>query len=140
MRLSAGERWLFLKASLMLWVVKLGLIVLPFETLRRYLDKLVRLPSGFSMSGERSADQVVWAVELAGRLMPRASTCLTQALSAQVLLLRRGYPALVHIGTVRGERGEFEAHAWVESEDEVVLGGDELERYTRLTVLGGASR
>lgn len=140
LRLPAGERWLFLKASLLLWVVKLGLIVLPFESLRRYLDKLVRLPSGFSVSGQRSADRVVWAVELAGRLMPPASTCLTQALSAQVLLLRRGYPALVHIGTVRGEGGEFEAHAWVESGGEVVLGGHELERYTTLTVLGGASR
>jgi hypothetical protein len=137
-RLPAAERRLLMKAILLLCAVKVGLELLPFRTLRRLLAKLAVLPVGLQYVEDRhSIERVVWAVELAGRLMPRTSTCLTQALTAQVFLLRRGHPALVHIGTVKGEGGELQAHAWVESRDEVVIGGHELEQYTRLAVLEG---
>jgi Transglutaminase-like superfamily len=139
MRLPASERRLLMKAILLLWVVKVGLKLLPFQILRRQLGRLVVLPLTLQGAQDpRSIERVIWAVELAGRLMSRASTCLTQALTAQVLLLRRGHPAHVHIGTLKGEGGELQAHAWVESGGEVVIGGHELERYTRLAVLEGA--
>ncbi len=110
---------------------------LRFQTLRGLLVGFTRLPLRFRKSKGCSTEEVVWAVESAGRLMPWASTCLTQALTAQVLLLRRGRPALVHIGTVKGEGGELKAHAWVESRGEVVIGGHELEQYSLLAVLEG---
>jgi len=53
-----------------------------------------------------------------------------------MLLARRGYPALVYIGVVRDDSDELQAHAWVKSEGEVVIGGFELERYTPLATLG----
>jgi hypothetical protein len=52
-----------------------------------------------------------------------------------VLLARHGHPALVRIGVVRGEGGGVQAHAWVESEGAVVIGGAELDRYTPLAGL-----
>jgi hypothetical protein len=52
-----------------------------------------------------------------------------------VLLARRGYPTFVHIGVVRGEQEQFQAHAWVVTEGKVVIGGSELERYAPLAVL-----
>ena len=42
---------------------------------------------------------------------------------------------MLHIGAVKDEEGKFLAHAWVESEGRVVIGGHELERYTRLMTL-----
>ena len=141
MRLPAAERRLLMKAILLLCAVKVGLGLLPFQTLRRLLANLAVLPVGLrDVEDPRSIERTVWAVELAGRLVPRASTCLTQALTAQVLLLRRGHPALVHIGTVKGERGEFQAHAWVESGGEVLIGGHELELYSPLAILEGERR
>ena len=141
MRLPAAERRLLMKAILLLCAVKVGLGLLPFQTLRRLLANLAVLPVGLrDVEDPRSIERIVWAVELAGRLAPRASTCLTQALTAQVLLLRRGHPALVHIGTVKGESGEFQAHAWVESGGEVLIGGHELEQYSPLAILEGERR
>ena len=137
LRVPATERWLLIKAFLLLGVIKVGLVLLPFRTLRRLLVALVGLPFGFRKPERYTAGQAVWAVELAGRLMPRASTCLTQALTAQVLLLRGNHPALLHIGAVKGEEGGLHAHAWVECGGEVVIGGHELEQYTPLVVLDG---
>jgi hypothetical protein len=56
-------------------------------------------------------------------------------MSAQALLHRYGHPAELRIGVrwVDGNRSEIEAHAWVESEGEVVVGDDEpLSEYVRL--------
>jgi hypothetical protein len=52
-----------------------------------------------------------------------------------MLLARRGYPALLHIGVVKGEQEQFQAHAWVVTEGEIVMGGSELARYAPLVVL-----
>jgi hypothetical protein len=138
--LPAVKRRCLISASLLLPAIKGCLILLRFQTLRGLLVMLTRLPLSFRKSKECSIEEVVWAVETASRLMPQASTCLTQALTAQVLLLRQGHPALVHIGTVKGEGGELRAHAWVESRGEVVVGGHELEQYSRLAILEGERR
>jgi|SRR5215210_2885631 len=138
--LPAAEQRLLISASLLLLVVKVGLVLLPFRTVRSMLAKLMGLHLGFRGVNHCPAEKIVWAVELAGHLIPRASTCLTQALTAQVLLLRRGHPALVHIGTVKGEGGELRAHAWVESGGDVVIGEYDLEQYTPLVILNGGGR
>ena len=136
--LPAAERRLLIRAVLLLCAIKLGLKLLPFRTVRHLLSGISESRLRLRKSDRCSIERVVWAVELAGRLAPRASTCLTQALTAQVLLLRRDHPALVHIGTVKAEGRTIQAHAWVESGGEVVIGGHELEQYTWLTVLEGA--
>jgi hypothetical protein len=80
--------------------------------------------------------QVVWAVTVASRYVP-AATCLTQALATQILLSRRGHPTSLRIGVGRSEAGEFQAHAWVECQGRVVIGGIKaLSRYTPLLSLG----
>ena len=137
LRLPAAERRLLVKAALLLAAIRLGLAVLPFQTLRRLLAKVAEVPAGLQGTDRSSADRITWAVEAAGRHLPGAGTCLTQALAAQVLLARRGYPALLHIGVVKGEAGQLEAHAWLESRGRIVIGGAELERFTPLVALEG---
>lgn len=139
LRLSALERRLLAKAALLLVTIRVGLSALPFPTVRRLLAAAARTPVGLRKADPSYTGNVVWAVEAAGRRLPAARTCLTQALTTQLLLARREQPALVRIGVTRGEGGKFEAHAWVECGDEVVIGGHELERYTSLVALEGES-
>lgn len=136
LRLPAAERRLLIKAALLLESIKLGMRLLPFRTLRRLLDRAAARPLGPQRASHSSVERVVWSVEAASRHTPGVKTCLTQALAAQVLLARRSCPALLHIGVAKGEeQGEFQAHAWVESEGKVVIGGPALERYVPLAVL-----
>jgi len=142
LRLSTAERQLLIKAALLLEAIKLGMRLLPFRTLRHLLARVARTPVGAWRADHSSPERVVWAVETASRHTLGVKTCLTQALAAQILLARRGRPALLHVGVAKGgEPGQFQAHAWVESEGKVVIGGSELKRYARLTVLevGGPS-
>jgi Transglutaminase-like superfamily len=139
LRLPAAERWLLAKAALLLVAIRVGLWALPFQTLRRFLATVARIPVGLREADRSSVEWVVWAVEVTGRHLPVANTCLTQALATQVLLARRGQSPLVRIGVAKGEGGKFEAHAWVECGGEVIIGGHELERYTSLVALEGRS-
>ncbi len=132
--LPAGERWLLVKAALLLGGTRLGLKLLPFRLLRRLVEALSRPTVWLPATNRFSTARIVWAVELASRYVP--ATCLSRALSAQVLLARRGYPVLLHFGAVKeGER--FLAHAWLESEGLVVIGGHVLEPYIPLGTLQG---
>lgn len=132
--LPTAERWLLVKAALLLGATKLGLKLLPFRLLRRLVGSFSRPTAWLPATARLSTARIVWAVELASRYVP--ATCLSRALSAQVLLARRGYPVLLHFGAVKeGER--FLAHAWLESEGQVVIGGHVHEPYVPLGTLEG---
>jgi len=134
-RLSIAERWLLIKAALLLGIIGLGKRLLPFRTLRWLLARAAGAPARPRCTDPHSSDTIVWAVQAASLHILGSSSCLTQALGAQVLLARRGYPALIHIGVTRREQGQFRAHAWVESEGRVLIGGTGLERFAPLAVL-----
>ncbi len=131
--LPPAERGLLVKAAILLWAIMLGLWLLPFQTFRRLLARVTQAPTGWREANQLSPDRIVWAVAVASRHMPGARTCLAQALAAQVLLARRGHPVRLRIGVAKGEGGRLEAHAWVESEGRIVIGGvGDLLRYNPL--------
>ena len=81
-------------------------------------------------------DKAIWAVELSSRYIPRA-TCLTKALAARVLLSRSGYVTELRLGVTREKSGRVSAHAWVESEGRVIIGGtDSPHRFALFPPLG----
>jgi hypothetical protein len=82
---------------------------------------------------------VAWAVSLVSRTVPGA-TCLTQALAAQVLLSWRGCGSRLGIGVARPAAGGLVAHAWLESDGMVVLGGPDIGSYTPLDLATAYSK
>lgn len=85
-------------------------------------------------AGHPKIDHVVWAVRTAGRHLFPARPCLPQALAARFLLARLGVPTDLRIGVRRGETDDLHAHAWVEFDGEVLIGGtDAPTEYRSLT-------
>lgn len=134
--LASAERLLLMWAIVLLAAIRLWLGLLPWRTLHRLL---VRLPGG-PISGKPhnlSAERIAWAVSVASQVVPGSRTCLIQALAVQALLARAGYPARCHIGVAKGAEGRLEAHAWVESQGRIVIGGSGLAHYTPLVAFEG---
>jgi hypothetical protein len=65
-------------------------------------------------------DDIMWAFSAVNRRL--VFTCLMNALAAHALLTRYGHPVTLRIGAARGN-GSFAAHAWIEKDGEVVMGG-----------------
>lgn len=135
LRLPPADRRLLVAAAPLQAAIRLGLTVLPYRQLRGLVDRLARVgPRRRLLAPPASRERIAWAVTRACRFVPGA-TCLTQALAAKVLLERNGHPARVRVGISRTEGARLLAHAWVESEGCIVLGGVDLNRYTPLSAL-----
>ena len=135
-RLPADDRQLLWKSLCLLWAVRIGLWILPFQRLRTLIEVEVALrgPSGCDEAG---VQKITVAVTRMSRYVP-AATCLAQAMVAQRLLHEAGQPAELRIGVARSQTGKFEAHAWVEAGGRVVIGAShtDLTRFTVLRAVG----
>jgi hypothetical protein len=132
--LSGADQKFLVKVSLLVWIVRISLWCFPFRWVRWQVSKLAREGMEPVSKAPAVVTRVVGAVTLASRYVP-AATCLTQALVTKVLLSRSGHQAIVRLGVARGNDGKFTAHAWVESDSRVVIGGTEasVKDYEQLT-------
>lgn len=131
------ERRAVTRAGLLIAGLQAALAALPF---RHVMRGVYRVAGPGSPPGSDSAessqfdrDLAVWAVEAAGRRLLSRNPCLPKALAVLILFRRGGQDAELHLGVARETYGSVEAHAWVESGGQVVIGGDvPIETYTRL--------
>jgi hypothetical protein len=129
-RLSPADRKLAFAAIALLAAVRIAVWLLPYQRVMR----LVKNSSmRRSVHGKCTPREVAWAVRLASRYVPGA-TCLPQALTTYILLGRYGNPSCLRIGVAAAPK--FEAHAWVECEGNVVIGGwESLDQFTSILTL-----
>lgn len=130
------EKRLLCKSFLLTVGLRLLPRLLPF---RKTLALVQRLASSSAASTARrpSMNRIIWAVTAAARrLAPTDRPCLTQALVLFILFRRHDYAADLYIGVRKNDHGELQAHAWVESNTRVVIGGlPNLSDYTTLPSL-----
>jgi hypothetical protein len=140
LRLPGKDRALLLQAFCLIIGIRLALKTMRFVTLRAALARLAAAghTSRRQMpANEEEQQRTVWAVRTAARAFPAISTCLTNALAAHVLLARRGYVSNLRIGVTRDDKGDFTAHAWLEQEGEILIGGDWSAGFTPMPALNG---
>ena len=135
--LPAADRRFLVKTLLLVWTVRLGLWLLPFRIMRHLLSTMTKGLTEAQANDSTLVNRIVWAVTKTSQYVPSA-TCLTQAVATKVLLGHYGHHVNVHLGVARSETGQFRAHAWVESNGTVIIGGSEsfLKHYTPFPTLG----
>ena len=127
--LPVARRRLLVEAFALVAAVRIGLHVLPFTTVRRYVRRWADQKSN---DGCQPGD-VVWAIDAIGSRV-HGTTCLVEALSADCMLRRRGHAPELKIGVRRGAVMSIDAHAWVECSGAVVIGTTpELTEYAVLS-------
>lgn len=128
-QLSAPHRGALWEAAGWIVVMRLALEVFAFRRVFRYvedraetlLDRGEYVPPT-TPTGRAAVRRTVWAVRATGhRLLPKRP-CLTQALVGRMLLAQHGVAATLHIGVTKAD-DELKAHAWLERDDAVILGG-----------------
>jgi hypothetical protein len=135
------ERRALARAAFLIWTIQIGLALLPFRHVLRAVGRLAKPAGSGPGSGAGSSqfdkDLAVWSVEAASRRLLSRNPCLPKALAVLTLFRRAGIDAELRIGVAREGDDPMRAHAWVESEGEVVIGGDvPIEEYTPLPALG----
>jgi hypothetical protein len=102
-------------------LVRLALSVVPYRALRAARRPALRIAA---LMRARPCDEreLVASVRVAARHVP-AATCLTQAIALHLELARRHVASHLVVGVARRD-GRFEAHAWVDRDGVVLIGGD----------------
>jgi hypothetical protein len=130
LRLDPSQKRLHLHAALLLGGVS---VALRFDTRSMVQHWLLLRPSGPRPRNPATPPGLVaLAITRAARHIPGA-TCLVQAISLCRLLHREGYESVLQVGVLPPNAGRLEAHAWVECEGEIILGGsNSADLYTPL--------
>jgi len=128
LRLPPRRKRLLHAALARLILVRIGLSLLPLQTLQRLSSKTARQDLS-----DASLDELRWALLAAARRLP-GTRCLPRALVLQGLMARAGLSGQLCIGVAKDPGNALEAHAWVLYEDLPVLDEPELERYSLLSV------
>lgn len=137
LRLPQSERWLIIRVTLLLSAAQLALSLFPFRHVYRCMSAASQPKINEGYKDHRDADQIYAAVNKSGRNFLGVNSCFPQALVGEMLLKRAGYPATLRIGVTKEQSGEMKAHAWVELDGSVVIGGplSLVEGYTPLPEL-----
>lgn len=127
--LSRADRTLLLQTFARLLLASARLRLHSAAWLRTFLE-----PEGSPVSRHAGPDpqRIVWAVDIASRYVP-GCTCLVSAIVAQRMMARLGYPAAVRLGVARDSESPLKAHAWLESDGRILLGGATREQYHTLS-------
>ncbi len=112
--LGREDRALLVEAAVELWMMRLGLWVLPFRWLYP--------PPPVAQAPGPAPERIARAVARGSRLVPWP-TCLVRALAARRLLARHGHASELRLGVARPAEGRFGAHAWLECGGVAIVGG-----------------
>jgi hypothetical protein len=102
-------------------LVRFGLLVFAVQ-------RVVRLTDAVSRTFSRPLDAPRIPLQRAARRLRQAAkycpvqlTCLAEALASKALLARYGHSGELCVGVLKTD-GKFEAHAWLECENHVLVG------------------
>jgi hypothetical protein len=133
LKLSGRDQLLLLYAATILAAIVLGLRLFPWMTLQRHLVRLANWSSRFVSKRRPSAQRIARAIRIASSSIPKA-TCLPRALAAQFLLIQNAHPVELQIGVAKNENRKLEAHAWVTSGSDIIIGGvDDINHFVPLS-------
>jgi hypothetical protein len=135
LRLTADERRLLRQAAFWLLKMRILLSTAPYERAQRLADQ----PQTASPDPLLTGKTIGRAVDRAAKAIPRA-TCLVKALAAQAMLTRAGFRPTLELGVARSATKEFEAHAWLELDGAIVVGGQERAKFAALRKRGQQPR
>jgi Transglutaminase-like superfamily len=134
MKLKTRRRIYLREAAIALALTKLALRLVPASRLAAWASRPPRRIARFALA---EVGWITWAIETMGAKPWFGALCLPRALAAQAMLRRRGIASRLCLGVARdGE--ELAAHAWVELGHDIIVGGSEAPRFTRLVEFGGS--
>jgi len=130
------ERGLLLEALFLLGLMRVAILLFPFQRVARWLKLEPNETQTSQVSGTwEVSDRIGWAVRASAARAPWQSACLVQALAGMVMLKRRKLPAALILAVTKNgvvQEG-FAAHAWLRCGEVVLTGEEGHEHYKVIT-------
>jgi hypothetical protein len=123
-RMESGRRRYCLTAA---WYLAAGRVRHGLSPSRDLLDPALssrsRPPPRKMRRSSFDPGQAAIAIGQVASALPWRADCLVQAIAAQAWLEHQGYEPRMHVGVMKDTGGELRAHAWLELDGRVIVGG-----------------
>ena len=130
LRLPRRDQLLLAEALLFLGLARLGTHFVPFRRFARLLGcPRAESPADLTPAQLMQARRIRWAVVIISRHTFWHSSCLVQAIAAQLMLKRRRIPSTLYLGVAKDEQ-DLIAHAWVRSGHAILTGAPDHGQFT----------
>ncbi|MEM9219180.1 MAG: lasso peptide biosynthesis B2 protein [Cyanobacteria bacterium P01_F01_bin.150] len=101
-------------------LIRLGLWLVPAKTV--LLFQSGHFAAWTTIKFNYSISTLVWAIKRSSTLPLGKMKCLGQALVLQSMMSLSGHTSKVCFGVAKGDNTQIEAHAWVEYQDQIIVG------------------
>jgi hypothetical protein len=133
-RRPLADQVLFLEATFWLGISRLALLILPFRWIAPFLGQhMVSSEDHMAPKGETPLS-VSRAILTMSRHLPWECKCLSQAISAKMMLGRRQISSTLYLGVAKEGKLELIAHAWLRAGGKVLIGNGDLERFAVVSI------
>lgn len=130
LRRSPSDNLYIIQAGVLLSLASVAGRAVPFKYLAPHLGAyLEESSSEESPHGAVTVARVRRAVMVAASSLPWMPSCFAQAITAKIMLRRRGLQSTLYLG-VACEGKQMYAHAWLRNGTNVVTGAEERERFS----------
>jgi hypothetical protein len=131
-RLSWRDRLLLSEAALWLGIAGLAIAVLPFRSVGLLAARPIRRQELARQARLNNVQRIRWAVTRVAARVPWRAMCFEQGLAAQLMLRRRGVPAVLYYGAKQDDQSGLNAHVWVCDGDVDIIGGESAHHFAIL--------
>ncbi len=131
MKIQTRRRVYLREAFVMFVLARFAVRLIAPARIFAWVDRPTRRTSRFS--GDEVA-WINWAVDMVSANSP-LDLCLPRALAAHAMLRRRGIASRLCLAVAR-EQQELAGHAWVEVNDDTIIGNTGGDRFTRIAEFG----
>ena len=134
--LPTYKKILLIKAAFLLTIMRLVIFLVPLKSIKRLVEELLIIKS--MVKQDTGQSEIKWAVDTASNYITFTKTCLVKSLAMHILLIRNGFESTLNIGVTKDKSEKLGAHAWVESDGEVLIAKEHA--YTRLLSIEGQTK
>ncbi len=126
---SFREYSCFLEAWVLLHLMKGVILFVPFKKIASKIGTIQK-ESDHQIVESKELDMVWRSIHRANRFTIHKSVCYDQALTAKLMLKRRGIVSTLYFGLSKDEKEQMIAHSWVRCGNKIVTGKSGMERFT----------
>lgn len=135
--LSRADRCMFLHVLCLTGILRAFVIMLPFKWIARYLGKQgMNSPAEENVVKLEAAQKIGRAVEIVSRYTPWESKCMVQAITAKVLVRKRGIANTMYFGVRKNKKNGLVAHAWLRVGPAIITGNCSVEEFKVVSLFG----
>ncbi len=128
-RLPSADYYLLFKIYFFLYLSKLFIVFRSLQKIVKWINRGDLIGAKMEIEDWRFAKKTAHYTNKLAKFVPFNSKCYDKALTVKKMLNQKNIPSILMMGVKTNEFNKMEAHAWIESDNQFIIGGEIAHEY-----------